>query len=125
TGTSAASRLDRMNVKATAEPTYSAIVETSRAERIPATNALSNADRRATGSTPGMARAEPAESPPWVDAKTIRSRTAAGTLSDTSDAVSVVFIFAVRIAPRRAMPNTPPTSREVFVVALAIPDRWG
>src|SRR5439155_20396297 len=41
------------------------------------------------------------------------------------DVVRLVFVRAVRMAPRSAIPNTPPTSRDVFVVALALPDRWG
>ena len=43
----------------------------------------------------------------------------------TSDVVSDDLSFVVRIVPSSAMPNTPPTSRLVFVMAEPSPARCG
>ena len=43
----------------------------------------------------------------------------------TSDVVSDDFSFVVRIVPSSAMPNTPPISRLVFVMAEPSPARCG
>src|SRR5438105_1561961 len=76
----------------------------------------------AAGSTPGMAAAEPVAAP-WVAPAIRRWLAAAGTWRPARAVPRAALKRPVTMAPRRAMPNTPPTSRLVLVMAAAMPAR--
>ena len=60
---------------------------------------------------------------PWVAAATILARSATGTPMAARRAGSTAVSRPVTMAPSSAIPNTPPISRLVLVVADAIPAR--